>query len=525
MKLNWLDQLGEWNPQMFRELKGRFTRRNFWITVIGSLLSQVILLVVSSRQTCISYDAAGSNCLQYYWEFNWQWIYRTLNWVMPFVMLVSGVYRLINDVAQEERQGTLNFIRLSPQSSQSIFLGKMLGVPALLYLAIALAIPLHLGSALAAGLPFFWVLGIYTLWGVGCFLFYSAALLYTLQHGSQIDAKSLAGGGSVGACLFGLAYISAIDFSFYLYQANYLVNWVWFFLPIGRQPSLAYVLMFISVGVAAYWYWQAANRRFRNPKAPLISKQQSYWLVGSFELWLLGFSLQQSNPISADYGFITGGVFLFFLTPLFFLMVSAALAPGRQALLDWSRYRRDRIITRQSFWNRSLVQDLIRSEKSPAIVAIAINLLVTDIIWLPWMLLYSHKSWEQNFSLFLGMLLGWLLTINVVLIYTALIDLMLLIKAQKWMLFGCTAFGITFFPLLSWYLLGNKLLAAQFLLLFSPFPSVILTLLNGSSAAQTILLGILAQFGVLALLTLQLVGQLRKVGQSTSHALLNEHHS
>uniref|UniRef100_A0ACD5H1H9 Uncharacterized protein n=1 Tax=Desertifilum tharense IPPAS B-1220 TaxID=1781255 RepID=A0ACD5H1H9_9CYAN len=40
-----------------------------------------------------------------------------------------GAYWLIDDLGKEERRGTLNFIRLSPQSAQSIFLGKLLGVP------------------------------------------------------------------------------------------------------------------------------------------------------------------------------------------------------------------------------------------------------------------------------------------------------------------------------------------------------------------------------------------------------------
>ncbi len=55
------------------------------------------------------------------------------------------------------------------------------------------------------------------------------------------------------------------------------------------------------------------------------------------------------------------------LNLLLFLCLIAALSPHRQVLQDWARYRKQRVFTRKSFWNRALVQDLIWSEKSPAI--------------------------------------------------------------------------------------------------------------------------------------------------------------
>ena len=60
---------------------------------------------------------------------------------------------MINDLAKEEQRGTLNFIRLSPQTEQSILFGKMLGVPSLVYLFIILSIPLHLWSGIALEFP------------------------------------------------------------------------------------------------------------------------------------------------------------------------------------------------------------------------------------------------------------------------------------------------------------------------------------------------------------------------------------
>jgi ABC-type Na+ efflux pump permease subunit len=67
-----------------------------------------------------------------------------------FALIVIGTYLLISDLAHEERRGTLNFIRLSPQSPENILVGKLLGVPILLYLVAVLAVPLHLWAGLAA---------------------------------------------------------------------------------------------------------------------------------------------------------------------------------------------------------------------------------------------------------------------------------------------------------------------------------------------------------------------------------------
>jgi len=40
MKLNWIQQLGDWNPQLLRELKGRLKLRNLLIAAAISQLSQ-----------------------------------------------------------------------------------------------------------------------------------------------------------------------------------------------------------------------------------------------------------------------------------------------------------------------------------------------------------------------------------------------------------------------------------------------------------------------------------------------------
>jgi len=514
MKMTFINQLGEWNPQFFREIKGQFKTRNLWLVVASCLVIQFLLLMVSSRQECIRY--VGSNCAQYNQHIEWMFIFRPLNWILPLFLLVCGVYLLIGDVAKEERKGTLNFIRLSPQSSQSILIGKILGVPSLLYLAIALTIPLHLLSGLADGKPLSGLLGTYLLWGVGCGLFYSAALLYTLQCSASCEPKSLAGAGSLLAFLLASPYISIIDFSFDLYSyGSDFANWQWFFLPLGSQPFLAFAWLLITVSVASFWFWQATNRRFRNSNTTLLSKVQSYWLVGSFQVWLLGFTLSGSSSNDSDFQFFIGCFFLFVFNPISLLIVNAALSPCRQALQDWARYRHQGNSTR----NNSLVQDLIWGEKSPPLLAIALNLVITAVIWLPWIFLLPQQVWSKGELTMPKIFLGLLMTINAVLIAAAITQFLLLMRAKTRNLFAVGTVGaVIVLPLVALAVLGIELLKFPFIWLLSPLPIIGL----GTASVTTVFLGLLTQFGVLGLLVLQLTRNIRKIGESGSKALLAE---
>ncbi|WP_242072305.1 hypothetical protein [Microcoleus sp. FACHB-68] len=178
MTLALINRVSDWNSQLFRELKGKFKPRNLATTIAASLIFQgtlVLFLYIllpgekdkySSYQVChaIGVGKIGSNCIINCQEW-WVQIFLVVSWILPLILLVCGVGVLIADMAKEERRGTLNFIRLSPQSSESILIGKMLGVPALIYLGVALAIPLHLVSAIGAGVSFSFLFSFYLLNG------------------------------------------------------------------------------------------------------------------------------------------------------------------------------------------------------------------------------------------------------------------------------------------------------------------------------------------------------------------------
>ncbi|WP_426549040.1 hypothetical protein [Dapis sp. BLCC M126] len=100
-----------------------------------------------------------------------------LNWIFLAVMLIGGVYMLVEDIAEEKRLGTLNFIRLSPQSSQKILLGKLLGVPILIYLAVAISLPLYLWATISSGLSLSGFLRVSVVLITFCCFFYNLSLL------------------------------------------------------------------------------------------------------------------------------------------------------------------------------------------------------------------------------------------------------------------------------------------------------------------------------------------------------------
>lgn len=331
------------------------------------------------------------------WQLWWLELFLWLSMIGVFALLVAGTYLLISDLAHEERRGTLNFIRLSPQSPESILVGKLLGVPILLYLVAVLAVPLHLGAGLGAQIPLIRILSFYSVLLAGCFFFYSAALLFGLVS-TWLGGQAWLGSGVV-LILLAIASLRPIEgflgdllnlfspalilqyliaatglnpvFSFSYLKIQDLQ---WFSLPLGVGTLSVASSLLLNYGLWTYWSWQALKRRFPNPSKMILSKRQSYLLVACFEVVLLGFAV---TPKRSDE--LLGFQILLVLNLLLFLSLIMVLTPGRQALQDWARYRRQQAFSR-NLWNRLFMSDLVWGEKSPALVAIAINLAITSAI-------------------------------------------------------------------------------------------------------------------------------------------------
>ncbi|MBD0393590.1 MAG: hypothetical protein ICV52_06910, partial [Microcoleus sp. C1-bin4] len=344
MTLHLLDKIGNWNPQLFREIKGRLNIGNMAIASAFSLGGQLLLFMYYSVQIPVTHpnwnqtdsiynrfcaletgnsydtkcviDALGNFVIN--WSQWWLEIFIWLSILSVLALLVAGTYMLVSDLDKEERRGTLNFIRLSPQSAKTIFLGKILGVPILLYLATILAVPLHLYAGLAAQIPLNEILCFYIAVAASCALFYSTAMLFGLTTSWLGGFQPWLASATVFV-VFGISWLpltrTALDVLHFLSPLailRYLLFLVdktdfdslvgnldklqWFYSPVGTNIASCLALCLLVCATGSYWMWQGWQRRFPNPSATVLSKRQSYLLVICCQVIFLGFALQSDPP-------------------------------------------------------------------------------------------------------------------------------------------------------------------------------------------------------------------------------------
>ncbi len=499
-----LDRLGEWNPQFVRELKGRLTGRNVTFAVGLSVLTQLVifLIFISQIPSLDNKYYSGHYCLveqDYYclavdWIEWWKDLNHLFYWIFPLALLSGGVYLLIADLAREERRGTLSFLRVSPQTSQSILIGKLLGVPVLIYLAVAVALPMYAISATFAQIPLLEVFSFYLLLASLCGLFYSAAVLFALMGGQQAFVGA-------GITLGMVWWAMNLELNHYDWEPLQ-----WFDFTFNRDNL--WNLQLFAVGNCAiwtYWIWQGLHRRFRNPTATIISKKQSYVLVFCWNFLLLGFVTPPVDTGVSVYLWFNSLGWIATLNLFLFLGLIAALSPPRQTLLDWARYAHQ--ANRQS-----VLQDLIWGEKSPAPVAIAIGAIITALVFIPWVLLWPLEMVDKLQAISA-------IGIYVILtaIYAVLAQIMLLLKSKKGTLWATSvvaaAIGV---PLLILALVGGQPETIPELYLLS-----ILSLAGLEYATTTpIFMAFLGHLAILAGLSLKLRQQLNRAGESATKALL-----
>lgn len=570
MELALLNRLGDWNPQLLRELKGRLKRRNLLIAAAISLAGQFFLfqsfqtqipvppldggyIPIIQHQLCTGnllegkvkhyeclLDAAGNFIIN--WQLWWLNLFVMLSFIGISALLVAGSYLLIADLAKEDRQGSLNFIRFSPEPTDGILVGKMLGVPSLLYFVVALAIPLHLWSGLSAGIPLWQIFGFYGVAIACCIFFFSASLLYGLVTSVLAGFQAWLGSGILLG-LLNLIRIQIInqpittpvgwlrvfipfDFipnlsrsSFLNYQEQKLEQLQWFSLPIGSNLGLVFCLAIVNYFIWNYWIWQGLNRCFRISNTTILSKSQSYLLTAWFSLSTLGFCFVGTANQSSVYWFKDVFSWLYLCNIGLFFFLIASLSPQRQALQDWARYRREKKFPRQRFWNSSLARELIWGEKSPAVLAIALNLVIAILpITLFTVSLQSDFATKSNAFLSLALM------VVLMAVYAIVYQIMLFGKTQNPQIWAIgTISAMVVLPPLMLVLLSIKPESnAGFLWLFSiAAPLVPLYSLGSELSIMAVILGIICQCGILASLNLQLRQQLRKSGESQTKAILS----
>ena len=616
MLLKGIDRLGEWNPQLLRELKGRLKGRNVAIAVGASVLGYLGMFFYGLNQftrLSDSYYYVDSNEIfcklpdtylasqaklsqlqeqyhllqdqffryssdEYYdlakiiqlkvsienvktqitnlpgidpifecpkdaidiplwWQYQHGQMFAWLSVIVLFILLIVGTYMLIADLAGEERRGTLNFIRLTPQSAQSILLGKLLGVPILLYLAAILIIPLHLWLGVSAQIPLGEIFSFYAVLVAGCALFNSAALLFGLMSSWLNGFQSWLGGGTVFTFLLiaqnNWSYNSQVNWinmfspavvlpylynqtelhhQAFPYSENEIQTLQWFHIPVGFAGLGIVSFVLLNYGLWTGWIWQALKRRFQNSNATILSKGQSYWLVTCWEILLLGFAWHDSSG-DAAIAFVSFNAVLL-------LGLIAALSPHRQVLQDWARYRQQ-VINRKGW---GIIQDLIWGEKSPAIFAIGINLAIAITTFCFWVGIEVWKNSESfNIEEWLELLLAIAFFISITLICATLAQLMLMMKTPKRALWATGSIvAILSLPPIMLTIWGIDPYDNPIPWLFSSFPWIGMGIKNATSMMA---LALLTECLIWGLLTFQLIRQLRKAGESATQSLLAGHSS
>ncbi|MBH8555101.1 ABC transporter permease [Nostocaceae cyanobacterium CENA357] len=627
MMVNLIDKIGDWNPQLLRELKGRLKAFNVLVAVVISLVAQLGIFLYQfgdfpsgkysmsgpycnlssgylQQQNSVSqlinqvqqkinlysgnknYDLAKLQELktqlrslnlestnlnkilyqQYcpseqinmplWWQDHWRYIFLSLSVMFVFTLLVAGVYLLINNLAQEERRGTLNFIRLSPQSEVSILTGKMLGVPIVIYLIVLAALPLHLWAGISAKIALSAIFSFYIVLVASCTFFYSAALLFGLiSHWVSGFQPWIASGAVLiflsitmnlasdnlnfyNAATF-LRLLSPFDMMSYLfgnlfrqYNQSSLNELQFFYLPLGKNIIGLIGLHLFNYGVGIYWTWQALKRRFRNPDAAIFSKGQSYLLVACCQVMFWGFTLQYHKNYCLSNRTVNSAncyydlnkqiednfVFIALFNLVLILALLIVLSPHRQDIQDWARYQYQKISSR-SWW-----RNLILADKSPALVAMGINLAIATTPLVVWIILAPILNIHHNDSIDwvndigrMKAILAVALFISLMMIYATLAQLILLMKTPKRSALAIATIGaLLFLPAMFLQLLGVAPNKNSIAWLFSTFPWAGIE----HSAATTVFMALLAELSVFALLNFQLTKQVKLAGESATKALL-----
>ena len=482
--------------------------------------------------------------MQLWWQEHWKYMFLSLCVIFIFTLLVAGSYLIINDLSQEERKGTLNFIRLSPQSETSIFTGKMLGVPVLIYLVVLAAIPFHILTGINGNIPFGNILFFYLTLAASCILFYSFALLFGIFGGSVLSGfKPWLGSGIV----FLFLWMSIVTFGSNSNYPNYAAfatlfsptNITGYFFPdlFNSQTSGLQKLQFFNFAVGksfiglialhlanyalwTYWAWQGLKRCFRNPNATIVSKQQSYLIFACFEVVLIGFFISEHYTNSEYRSYWRnfyegmGALYLwniFLIVPLFALMLT-----HRQAIQDWARFRFNKEENSAGYSKNSLFSELIFGEKSPAILAMAINLLIVTSAFIVLLvkanLAISYTG--ENVLTFLGSLLVF---VSLIMIYATVAQIMLMLKNSKRTLWAAgTTSALIIVPII---ILGTlNVQQSNILWLFT----VGFWFAAEKSTFPIILSAFLCQAVILGLLNWYLIKQVKSAGESASKAMFSQ---
>jgi hypothetical protein len=246
----WLDRIGDYNPQLMRELRGKLKPLPILVTVGTAIGLHGFCFFLYSQLVASAYTDVLSIVLLWY------------RFLSPITISIAS-HQLIDNLSGEVQQGTINPLRLSPQSSSQILGGKMLGVPALIYLFNLLCLPLYGVVSISAGVPLLTIAA--TMIGdsaqMVCWL--TTSLYIGLNWGKNKSVST-----SIGTLLVGFGL----------------------FIQNNKNLPMPWVIGVALTGVWGYLFWRSANYHFRSqqssqlsvePQPPPLSPKPSSLSVGA----------------------------------------------------------------------------------------------------------------------------------------------------------------------------------------------------------------------------------------------------
>ena len=561
------------NPQFFREVKGKLKTKNIIIAAALSVTTQFLSVIfLLGKLPDLEFQPCGRyGTTLFYGEFNqglcytkndlgdwiinWQLWWLDLFIILSFIsiaaLLVLGTYILITDLVKEEKRGTLNFIRLSPQSASSVLLGKLLGVPILVYTTIAFLFPLHLVAGLQSHIPLSLILAFDITMVASCAFFYLLAMLWSLiDFGIDSGFKSWLFSGVLGSAFlffstiilvgdFQLDYFSAWILIFhpgtviaYLIDAASLPFSKTYFLSVEDLTTLSFYgrsfwtntttgisLILVNLCLWTYCVWSVLKRRFHNPERTLLSKLHSYYLTLWFIVIALGFTLQKDyqyddalyefadkfspfqHHLNNNFLALQVGLSLFGLGLIF------ALTPNRQTLYDWARYR-------HQINNNSLAKELILGENSPSILAIGINLAIAIAFIIPSMLIILAPNQRYLFW-------GFFLSATNIMLCAVIVQFIQTNKSRSVVWSVAMVASIIIVPPLCLGVVGITSEAVPSLWLFGLIPTNAVQYASTGAIAFTLL----GQWLAISVIGLQMTRKLKQAGRSQTKILMSRTNS
>jgi ABC-type transport system involved in cytochrome c biogenesis permease component len=282
-----LDKIGDWNPQLMRELKSRLNLPNLAIATVISLLFQAITWLLSNL---VSTQHSS------WW---WEQVHAVLNGEIWLVLAIGGIYTLAKDFDREIQQGTLSIVKLAPINSTKFLIGKLLGVPILIYWVVFLALPFHLLTIerIASTFPQVWLWDLVGVSVIG--LLYANAILSIVNFSLQpiLLSAILSAIGWLGLSIVNsslpIKRMHDVYFNFEQYESQ-----VWWHLSL-TSISFAIVGWILLIFIQS-WYFSSKSR----------NASDRYWTSflthqGLLTLWIVLAGLHLIEAIVA-IGFIIG---------------------------------------------------------------------------------------------------------------------------------------------------------------------------------------------------------------------------